>query len=151
MKLNRFLTVPLLAGAIMTAVVPMSALAEQNLVISSGQQVINNGIQPIYEYTDSVAMSLSFSGYTANCGLIVEGKNDATRITGTLKLQKKSLSGSYTTVRTWSNLEGDGNYLEFSDYQDVSSTGTYRLSFTGRVYSGSKSESVSGNVNSTCR
>lgn len=97
-----------------------------------------------------MSVELDFTGYKALGRVIVEGKSSATKITGTLKLQKKNTSGTYSTVKTWSNIGGEGKDLIYEVSPSVSSTGTYRLSFSGKVYSGTKYENVSGYLDAIC-
>lgn len=104
---------------------------------------------PRFSYTDQVTVLLAFDGRTADCGVIVLGKDSATKITGTLSLQKKSSSGSYSSVKTWSISESSDEAIFTGTYK-VSSAGDYRLIFSGKVYSGSSYENVSVNVEDSC-
>lgn len=104
---------------------------------------------PRYSYTEDVSVTLSFDGYSATCGLAVSGNSNATKNTGTLSLQKKSSSGSYSTVKSWSINESSGDIMLQKKYT-VSSTGEYRLAYSGKVYAGSSYENISINANGTC-
>lgn len=105
---------------------------------------------PRYSYTEDVIINLYFDGYTASCGLLIDGKSSATKITGSVKLQKVNTNGSYTTVKSWSIDEPSGS-IDFWDEYDVSATGKYRLYFSGKVYSGSSYENVSISSTATCK
>ena len=59
--------------------------------------------------TDSVKADLSFDGGRGLCGAMVIGKSGTTRISSTVVLARKNTNGTYTTVKTWSNLEAIGS------------------------------------------
>ncbi len=154
MKNNKKLKTILLVGALTANFcLPISAYAGEDRVCPAGllaSELEKNTIQPRFQYTNSVSVELDFTGYKALGRVIVEGKSSATKITGTLKLQKKNTSGTYSTVKTWSNIGGEGKDLIYEVSPSVSSTGTYRLSFSGKVYSGTKYENVSGYLDAIC-
>lgn len=107
------------------------------------------GPTPRFSYTDRVTVLIGFDGKTADCGVTILVKDNATKVTGTLTLQKKSSSGSYSNVKSW-NVKEEGGDLIFVDSYDVSSTGEYRLSFSGKVYSGTAYENISASISGTC-
>lgn len=105
-------------------------------------------ISPRFSYTEDFYVAINFDGSNAECFVYIVGKSNATKITGTLKLQKKSSSGSYKTVKSWRMSELSGEMM-FTDTYKVSSKGDYRLTFTGRVYSGSQYENISSHIDDT--
>lgn len=105
-------------------------------------------ISPRFSYTEDFYVALNFDGNNAECLVLITGKDTATKITGTLKLQKKNSNNSYTTLKSWS-IKESSTEVWFTDTYKVSSTGDYRLTFTGNVYSGSKYERLSSYVDNT--
>lgn len=146
-KLKKVLFASVLAANLC---VPMTAYARERYIDYTIQDHGTNVIQPRFQYTNSVSIEFDFTGRKAFGCVMVEGKNTATKITGTLKLQKKNTSGTYSTVKTWSNIGGEGKDLFYEVSPSVSSAGTYRLTFSGKVYSGTKSENVSGYLDAVC-
>lgn len=94
--------------------------------------------------TTSVDINLSIDGGKAICGACVIGKVSTTEITGTVKLARKNTNGTYTTVKTWSDLKASGNMLIFDKTYYVSTGYTYRLTITSTVYQNGSGETVSG-------
>ncbi|MDK2967465.1 hypothetical protein [Lacrimispora sp.] len=94
--------------------------------------------------TSSIDINLSFAGSKAICGACVQGWSDVKNITGTAVLSRKNSNGSYTTVKTWKNLNVAGNRLIFDGRYYVLRGYTYRLTITATVYRNGVGETVSG-------
>lgn len=105
-KLKKVLFASVLAANLC---VPMTAYARERYIDYTIQDLGTNVIQPRFQYTNSVSIEFDFTGRKAFGCVMVEGKNTATKITG-----------------------------------------TYRLTFSGKVYSGTKSENVSGYLDAVC-
>ncbi|MHB8061681.1 MAG: hypothetical protein ACYDG2_03435 [Ruminiclostridium sp.] len=100
--------------------------------------------------TDLIDVALNFSGLNANCYVNIIGKNQTTKITASVNLQRKNLNGTYTNVKTWSNLSEVGTELIFNDYYYVTSGYTYRLIVNTNVYKGSSYESIAAYDENYC-
>ena len=94
--------------------------------------------------TSSIDINLSFDGSKAICGACVQGWSDVKNITGTAVLSRKNSNGTYTTVKTWNNLNVSGNRLIFDGRYYVARGYTYRLTITATVYRNGVGETVSG-------
>jgi hypothetical protein len=94
--------------------------------------------------TSSIDINLSFNGSKAICGACVQGWSDVKKITGTAVLSRKNSNGTYTTVKTWNNLNVAGNRLIFDNIYYVTRGYTYRLTITATVYRNGIGETVSG-------
>lgn len=101
-------------------------------------------ILPQWANTVSITLSLSFDGGRAICGARVIGKTGTTEITGTVVLERRNTDGTYTTVKTWDDLEASGSILIFDGIHYVATGYTYRLSITATVYHNGTAETVSG-------
>ncbi|MBE5966168.1 MAG: hypothetical protein E7255_04280 [Lachnospiraceae bacterium] len=104
----------------------------------------SNIFGPMWNNTTSVQVNLSFDGSKAICGACVIGKASTTKITGTAILARKNSDGTYTSVKTWSNLKTTDNMLIFDKTYYVPTGYTYRLTITSKVYKNSKYETVTG-------
>ncbi|ATW26328.1 hypothetical protein [Candidatus Formimonas warabiya] len=137
----------LLAAVIMCVSVSAGARAADTGVMQENQNVFraisNQIITPYWQNTDSIKAELSFSGAEANAYARVLGKVGVTKITATVTLQRKSTSGTLTTVKTWSGLEEMGNELVCNESYYVTRGYTYRLTISAKVYKGADYESVS--------
>lgn len=102
----------------------------------------NAGI--MWNNTTSVDLNLTVKAGKAICGACVIGRPDVTWITGTVELARKNSDGSYTEVKTWSNLKAQGNKLIFDKTYYVTKGYTYRLLITANVNRNGSIETVSG-------
>ncbi len=133
-------TVSLLLVLLLLCSVGDTALAAGNGYVSE---------PPGYDYgvlwinTASVSVSLSFDGSEALCGACVIGVTGTSEITGTAVLARKNSNGTYTTVKTWSNLSAEDDILVFDGSWYVTTGYTYRLTFTTTVYRNGTGETVS--------
>lgn len=91
---------------------------------------------------DKVDVYLSVDGSTATCTANVVGKPGTEKITATAVLARKNSNGSYTTVKTWSNLSASGESLYFDETYHVSSGYGYRLTVDATVYRKGQSERI---------
>ena len=78
--------------------------------------------------TNRCVATLTISGNTANCRLVVETIDSTDKITA--KLELKNASG--TVIKTWNNISGTG-YLNYSATHSPVSNGTYTLVATVTV------------------
>lgn len=116
-----------------------------------GQNVFSgNVITPCWTNTESIHLNLGFSGIRADCGAMVIGKTGTSRITATVKLQRKNTNGTYTNVKTWSGLSTNDSILTFNNSYNVTRGYTYRLMINATVYKGSSGENVSHYVERYC-
>lgn len=117
----------------------------------SGQRTISdNIITPCWTNTESIHLDLGFSGTRADCSAMVIGKTGTSRITATVKLQRKNTNGTYTNVKTWAGLSANGSTLTFNDSYNVTCGYTYRLMINATVYKGGSGENVSKSVEKYC-
>lgn len=85
--------------------------------------------------------TLNISSGTATAKTSVRGESaDVTKISIKMELQKKSSSGTYKTIATWSGSKSASSYT-LSKKKSVSK-GTYRVKASVTCYKGSKSEST---------
>jgi len=116
-----------------------------------GKQIkANDVIVPYWTNTESIKLDLNFSGKRADCSALVIGKMGTSKITATVKLQRKNSNGTYTTVKTWSNLQTNGTVFSFSQSYNVTRSYTYRLVINATVYKDGSSENVSQQVEKHC-
>lgn len=100
---------------------------------------------PILRWTnaDVVDVSLSVKGSTALCEARIVGKPGTEKITATAVLARRNSNGSYTTVKTWSNLSASGDSLYFDETYHVLSGYGYRLTVDVTVYRKGNYERIS--------
>lgn len=101
--------------------------------------VLDDDIQPLFDYTSSVSSNLSISSGTAHCTTQVVGYGSTTKIKITMTLQKKTLLW-WSEVDTWTTTYYD-NTAMMSKTCSVNS-GKYRVKSELVVYSGSNSEEI---------
>ncbi len=100
-----------------------TAIAAEN----DSVHVLSGNYSVLWVNTASISMSLSFDGSEALCGACVIGVTGTTEIIGTAMLARKNLNGTYTTVKTWSNLSATDDILVFDDSWYVTTGYTYDL------------------------
>lgn len=93
-------------------------------------------------YTSSCSSTLSASGTTATCTSEAIGYyGETTKISMVQTLQKKTASGNWSKVSSWSEVDtGYRGYMSNKKYS--LSSGTYRLKTVFKVYAGSKYETI---------
>ena len=92
-------------------------------------------VMPLWDYTDDTYLSLSFSGRTAYCNLMVIGYSDASKIKANLWLYEQNSDGSWKLLDSWKNMVTSGNTFGTEQtYSPVYKGRTYKLYFTGKVY-----------------
>ncbi|WP_077612803.1 hypothetical protein [Clostridium sp. Marseille-P2415] len=138
MKLKKLLLVPLV-----TFLLPMNCLAASTSATpaeedSSMYQII----MPQFVYTNDTHLALDLSGNSATCLVKIVGYENVTKISGTMTLYKQQSNGSKTKISSWS-LSSNGKILQSEKNASLSGSGKYVLTFSGKVYAGSKSETVS--------
>lgn len=104
--------------------------------------VIIPDASPAYLYTSECSSTLTISGKTATCTSYASGyRNETTKIVITQTLQKKTSTGSWSKVSSWS--ETDTGYKgSATNTKSGLSKGTYRLKTVFKVYAGSKYETI---------
>ncbi len=97
---------------------------------------------PQWDNTTSIEVNLSVPNGKAICGVIVIGKPGTTEITGQAVLARKNSNGTYTNVKTWSNLRAVGDVFTLDGVYYVDPGYTYRLTATATVYRNGTGETV---------
>lgn len=138
MKLKKLLLIPLV-----TFLLPMNCLAASSAAAPAEEDPsMYQIIRPQFVYTSDTHLVLDLSGNSATCFVKIVGYESVTKISGTMTLYKQQSSGSKTKITSWS-LSSNGKVLQSEKNASLSGTGKYILTFSGKVYSGSKSEAVS--------
>ena len=92
----------------------------------------DEGIVPYYAYTSSISASLSINGAVARAaGKITPENSLHTSIT--VRLQKESSSGAWSTISTWTGSNTSGK-SEAGGTKVIASGYKYRVYVTGKVY-----------------
>ena len=129
-----------LAIAIMCAMV---------LICGNGSMVsmaADNTVMPCYDETASASTYLDISNNVASCKIIVIGKADTAKITGTVWLYDETTND---TVDSW-NVDVNSNTCSESFSTGVIAGHSYTLYFSGTVYSrDGAGEMVNANVSKT--
>lgn len=98
--------------------------------------------QPRYSYTSFItAYVAENSDGDADCTVTVHGKSSATKISGYMYLEQYK-NGQWVQYDYWYDSVSDST-MYMSETRAVTSGYKYRVRFSGTVYSGSNSESVS--------
>lgn len=93
------------------------------------------GIMPLWDNTRDLALMLSFDGNKAYCSLDLNGYNWATKIKANVWLYQDDGDGTWTTLRSWTNMVVYRDHYDFSGtYSPVYKGETYKLYFSGQVY-----------------
>ncbi len=113
-----------------------------------GSATIVKAIEPRYNDTHSLIISLSFSGTTAYCTVDLTGANGTTSITdGHLILT----DSSGNEKGNWKDLTSYGDTLYVSKSVSGLTKGeTYTLTFSANVNRNGKAEPVSGSKSNDC-
>lgn len=120
---------------ITSATVPAFA-AEQ-----AGISKINSGIHILWENTNRINSTLSFTGNRADCFANVDAKSGTEKIVITLLL--KQVKGNRSkTVKSWTKSVSGGT-LYFDKSYHVESGYTYELELNAKVYRNGTVENVS--------
>lgn len=117
------------------------AMGTQAMAVTVEQDIdtdVADQIQP--RYTDIVDLYafLTVDSDTANVYVEATGSSSVTKITIQAILQKKSSSGSWTTVKSWSGTTSDNSATLDKSYPV--SSGTYRVYATATFYTSSGKE-----------
>ena len=132
-------------GFLVTIIV-FSMIAAPVSVYSKSFDTYFIGIEPFWQNTSQIILSLSFSNGTATASGTIIGKSDASSISATYSLQEK-VGNSWVTVHTWASQSTSGRTLGFSGTASATSGKTYRLTVSGSVTNTAGSvESVAGNT-----
>lgn len=123
-----------------------SLMAVCFMITVSQVNVSASGIMPRYEIADVIRTVLTVNNNQANCSVMVMGKSETARISGTIKLYDDT---ARETVKTWS-ISTANTYYTFNKNVAVTSGHTYTLSFSGYLYNGDgDSEYVYGSDSAT--
>lgn len=77
----------------------------------------------------------------AYCMVNIE-EDSAYKITGSLILEQKNKDGTFSEVKKWDKLKSNSNSFWIEKSHEVSLQKTYRLSFSGKVYTKTKVEKI---------
>lgn len=119
----------------------MAATVEQEI-----DSVVSDEIQPRYTDIFDLYAELTINNGTADVYVYAEGSDNVTKITIQAILQKKSSSGSWSNIKSWSETTS-GNFAVLDKSYPVSS-GTYRVSATATFYTSAGKE-VGSDTSST--
>lgn len=119
----------------------MAATVKQEI-----DSVVADEIQPRYNNIMDLYAELTINNGTADVYVYAEGSDKVTKITIQAILQKKSSSGSWSNVKSWSETTS-GNTATLEKSYPVSS-GTYRVTATATFYTSSGKE-VGSDTSST--
>lgn len=114
----------------------------QTLQPTDVSQETSNYVTPRYNYIISTSLSVQPGSSKVNYNLKVFCISDITSISGTLTLYKKNSSGNYekkaskTVSCSGNTLNTDGSFSSYG-------SGSYQLTFSGKVTGNNISESVS--------
>ncbi|MCX4374896.1 MAG: hypothetical protein OSJ61_01865 [Lachnospiraceae bacterium] len=101
-----------------------------------------NGVSLYTTYLYTCSSTLTISGTTATCLSKATGYyGETTKITISQTLQKKTSSGDWEYVDSWSETD-DGYIGSATNYKYNLSNGTYRLKSVFTVYAGNNSETI---------
>jgi len=128
------LTVVLCMGSGLQAYAMETGIPDSSTICLVNRQN-NEGIIPLWDNTNEVYLALSFDGNKANCSLNVIGYSWATKIKANVWLYRDDGNGTWTTVRSWTNMVVYRDYYTLSGtYSPVYEGETYKLYFSGQVY-----------------
>ena len=94
-----------------------------------------------YSYTNIVSSRISFSGHTATCRSVVEGKSSVTKIEITQCLEEDIGGGWWYRIASWTKTFYD-NYATYTNTKSSVPSGTYHTRTIATVYVGSNSECI---------
>lgn len=134
MKLRKFILIPAIA---MTLLLPLEAMAA---TVSPSKPAI--AFQSArYTYISDAAIGIDETSSGATVFTSVSGYSSVTKISGTMTLYKINANGGRTKVQSWS-VSATGSELYAKKTVKLSS-GTYIVTFSGKVTAGSQTESIS--------
>lgn len=133
MKLRKLMVIPAMA---LVLVLPMEAAAATAAPYVS----VRDSLAPRYTYISDAFIGISPTDTGVTVATSVSGYSEVTKITGTMTLYRMNNNGGKTKVKSWS-LSTKGSELYESRSVSVSS-GTYLVTFSGKVFAGSDSESI---------
>ncbi|MCI8514656.1 MAG: hypothetical protein HFI93_08560 [Lachnospiraceae bacterium] len=103
--------------------------------VSLVSEQVDEGIVPLWDNTSDVYLALSFDGNTAYCSLDLNAYSWATKIKANVWLYRDDGDGTWTTVRSWTNMVVYRDHYSLSGtYSPVYKGETYKLYFSGQVY-----------------
>lgn len=124
----------------------MKVSAERSIPNENFTQIDGDTVQPLYNYiSDSTTSIKKLDGQVQCIASLTGYKGTTTKIVITITLQKKILL-FWDDVKTWTKTY-ETYYGTLSKTSDVSG-GTYRFKAVYKVYSGTKSETITKYSNS---
>ena len=119
-----------LTGLVNPAAASRSKADSAESWIEAKQNDGDQAIMPMYEYTDSITASLSFSGGKAYCsGIVSPLGNYKSFITVTLYMKN---GNGWSKIDSWSGSATNGNSASASGFSTVE-RGTYKVISSGNV------------------
>lgn len=113
---------------------------------SFSAEAAESDIMPLLDYTDFVLSSFGISNNKATVSISCSGSDSVTKITAETCLQRKfGLIWTKVDIGTANNVWKDSttkSYLNAEHTATLSKSATYRCKTVFKVYSGSKSESI---------
>jgi len=137
MKLTICLAAALIAALFLGAV---PAFAETDAPLD------NENIILFWDNADSVILDIRFSGNTATCSAMIEGKSNMSSIKADFALKRADANG-LTTLKTWTGRSSSTGVLDFSETYSAATKGeTYVFEVTATVTAGGTTEKISDYV-----
>lgn len=146
---NKTLLTLSLAAALSTIFSPtLTALAENNSNSVTVLYLQNEEISPRYSYIEGGDIGVYPSSSGTTYELNIQGISSVTSISGTATLYKKNTSGRYTKIAS-EKLSFSGREVSYTGHLKSDGSGTYKITFSGKVNSTAGSESITfSNTNS---
>ena len=101
-------------------------------------------IQPFWQNTSDVTISLSITDGKAVLSTAVDGYSGVNKITAVAVLERRNSNGTYTEIERWDNISSNSRYLDWTATRYVAKGYTYRFTITMTVYKNGVGETVSG-------
>lgn len=140
MKL-RLLSLTLAAMLTATPAYTITGWAQEYQATASIDNMDTNSISPRYKYVQGIHLRIDPSDKQVEYGLSVNGSTEVTSISGQLIIYKKNSSGNYEQIFS-RKLSSTGRILNVSDTIPSKGAGTYKITFSGTVYTNTGSEAL---------
>lgn len=116
-----------LISALMSVLMILSAFS--SVTYAAVPDSIGEEISPMYESSDILTSTLTFSGKTAKCKSTLFLNVNETWVSITQTLQKKTSSGTWQAVSgaTWTVTSNNNTYYTFNNSKTVTASGSYRV------------------------
>lgn len=103
--------------------------------------VTNDGIMPRFNNIQSASIGVYPSSTKTEYDLFIMGTSDMTSVSGTSTLYKKNASGTFTKIDS-ETINLNGSTIRYTGKLKSSGSGTYKITFSGKVYSKTGSETL---------